>query len=119
MSLRTICSIIPLTLALVACGSTSHWAMTPEPVAGLPERFLGPGDGGGEPAGVACRTPLRDPRTNVVLTLVRSGRDRERVNVGWGDYAVSPVGSYGLDASRLLRVECGSGRPVGVVPRDG
>ena len=104
-----------LLLAVAACGSTSHADLTPEPVVGLPERFLGPG--GGEAAGPACRSPLRDPNSTVVLTLIRSGRERERVNVGWGDYAVSPAGSYGIGPDRLLRIECGSGRPAGVVPR--
>lgn len=107
------------TIALIAaaCGSTSHADLTPEPLTGLPERFLGAGDAGAAPAGEACRSPLRDPASGVVLTLVRSGRDAVRVNVGWGDYAVSPAGSYGIGADQLLRVECGSGRPAGVVPR--
>lgn len=113
---RFAASVVSLVL-LAACGSTSHADLAPEPVAGLPERFLGAGDADGTPAGVACRSPLRDPGGTVVLTLVRSGRDREAVNVGWGDYAVSPAGSYGVGADQLLRVECGSGRPAGVVPR--
>jgi hypothetical protein len=108
-------SVVPaVILGLAACGQTSHADLTPRPLAGLPERFLGAGEGR---AGMACRTPLRDPSNGVVLTLVRSGSERINANVGWGDYSVSPEGSYGIGADQLLRVECGSGRPAGTVKR--
>lgn len=108
--------LFPLASVLAGCGSTSHAELVPQPVAGMPAYFVGP-TGVVEGAGTACRSPLRDPDGMVTLTMVRSGRERERPDIGWGDYAVSPAGSYGLRADQLLRVECGSGQPAGVVPR--
>ena len=108
--------LLPLMVLLAGCGSTSHADLVPQPVAEMPEHFVGP-LGVVEAEGAACRSPLRDPNGVVVLTLIRSGQERARPTFGWGDYAVSPAGSYGLRADQLLRVECGSGKPAGVVPR--
>lgn len=105
-----------LIVLLAGCGSISHAELVPQPVLGTPAQFVTL-DGDTEPAGMTCRSPLRDRNGVVTLTLVRSGRDRERITIGWGDYAVSPAGSYGLRPNQLLRVECGSGQPAGVVPR--
>ena len=60
-------------------------------------------------AGGGCLNPLLDPRGDVRLTLVRS-LTRE------GDYAVS-AGGYGLGSDELLRIDCNTGRPLGVVRR--
>lgn len=58
-----------------------------------------------------CRSPIIDPRNGVRLTLIRSADGR-------GDYEPqSGASSYGLKAGELLRVECASGRPVGIVKR--
>ena len=64
-------------------------------------------DGTTGEASPACRTPLHDPVERAVLRLVRSG-------AGHGDYEV-PDGKYGVQRGELLRLECGSGRPVGIV----
>lgn len=54
-----------------------------------------------------CLSPLRDARNGVRLTLVRSSD-------GEGDYAVE--GSrYGVNRGELLRVDCGTGAPIGIV----
>jgi hypothetical protein len=103
-------------MLLIGCGSTSHANLVPQPVAGIPAEFIGP-SGVTEPVGATCRSPLRSPNGEVVLTLMRSGREQARPSIGWGDYAVAPGGSYGLQPDQLLRVECGSGRPTGAVPR--
>ena len=58
---------------------------------------------------MACRNPLVDPRTGVRITLVRS-------NSGYGDYTV-PDGKYGVGEKEVLRVECATGRVVGVFKR--
>lgn len=60
-------------------------------------------------AGEGCRNPLVDPRDGTRLTLVRSAE-------GEGDYE-APAGRYGLRPGHLLRVDCASGRVVGVVGR--
>jgi len=108
--------LLPLTLMAAGCGSTSHANLIPQPVVGMPAQFFGP-SGAPEPAGPTCRNPLRAPDGVVTLTMVRSGREPDRPGIGWGDYAVSPVGSYGVRLDQLIRVECGSGVPAGVVPR--
>ncbi|MFL5540865.1 MAG: hypothetical protein ACJ8J0_17875 [Longimicrobiaceae bacterium] len=56
---------------------------------------------------VACNSPLMDPRTGTRLVMVRS-------YAGRGDYQV-PAGSYGVASGELLRVDCATGAPVGVV----
>lgn len=55
----------------------------------------------------ACQSPLFDPRDQTRVTLVRSDR-------GTGDYQV-PDGKYGVGPGELLRVDCTTGRAVGVV----
>jgi len=63
-----------------------------------------------EPLGnAACRTPLQDPDDGTRLTLDRSA-------AGQGDYVV-PESRYGVRTGELLRVDCASGKPVGIVPR--
>lgn len=60
----------------------------------------------------ACRNPMVDPRDGTRLTLVQSQRGGSGQV---GDYRV-PEGRYGVGTGELLRLDCGSGRPVGVVP---
>ena len=104
-----------LTLAIVAgcAGSGPAWNATDivRTSSETPDRFqalahpeavdLKPGD--------PCRSPLVDPRDGTRITLARSVP-------GFGDYEVPP-GRYGIPDPRreLLRVDCGTGRPVGVV----
>jgi len=58
-------------------------------------------------AGEGCRNPMLDPRDGQRLTLVRSLG-------GEGDYRV-PMGTYGVRPGELLRLECNTGRVVGIV----
>lgn len=80
----------------------------------VPERFLvgdwadatvrqEPRPGGG------CRSPMVDPRDGTQLRMVRSG-------IGQADYE-APDGRYGVAEGELLRIECATGRAVGVVRR--
>jgi len=76
-----------------------------------PDRFLvgeinGPGTSEPAPGG-ACRSPMVDPRDGTRLTLERS---RE----GHGDYIVD-IGRYGARPGDLLRIDCATGQPVGLV----
>ena len=57
--------------------------------------------------GPGCRSPLIDPRDGTRLRMVNSQR---RV----GDYAAP--GRYGVGPNELLRVECNTGRVIGIVP---
>lgn len=100
-----------------ACGASSTFGpMAPAPMGGtdLPDRFeplteaqrIQPGD---TLAGGGCLSPMVDPRTDDRYLLVRS-------DMGQGDYRV-PDGRYGADADQLLRLDCNTGEPLGLVPR--
>lgn len=108
-------------LATVGCGSSSyiHPASGPARSAtATPDRFMvGTIAVGGtltepQPSG-SCRNPMVDPRDGTRLTLVQSqpGPDGQL-----GDYAV-PEGRYGVRPGELLRLHCGTGRTVGIVPQ--
>jgi len=109
---------LPLLLLFALLSGCSGGTVFPadgeaEPARGVPEQFLTGSPSGRarldvRPGG-ACQSLMVDPRDGARLTLVRSAYDR-------GDYDV-PSGRYGVDADKLLRLECGTGRPVGVVPR--
>ena len=103
-------------LALGGCAAPGTQGGRPRPLegAGAPERFepvgpalrVAPADtltGGG------CLNPLIDPRSGDRLVLVRS-------TTGHGDYEVRE-GRYGVGPAELIRVECNTGRPLGVVRR--
>ena len=81
--------------------------------AGTPEHFLvGEIDGtktSPPAAGAGCKSPMVDPRNGLKLTLVRSSE-------GQGDYDV-PSGKYGVSADEVLRIDCATGRAVGIFKR--
>jgi hypothetical protein len=54
-----------------------------------------------------CQTPLVDPRDKTLIQLVQSDR-------GEGNYQV-PAGKYGVGAGELLRVDCTTGRALGIL----
>lgn len=56
-----------------------------------------------------CQTPLHDQRNGTVLRLERSVPGR-------GDYEV-PIGQYGAQAGELVRVDCRTLTPIGLVRR--
>ena len=60
-------------------------------------------------AGAGCRSPMKDPRDGTVITFLRS-------TTTIGDYHV-PSGRYGVGPDELLRIECNTGRVVGIVRR--
>jgi hypothetical protein len=64
-------------------------------------------------AGQGCRNPIVDPRNGIELNLMRS-KD------GIGDYQVLgeqySLGSrYGVDPRHYLRVDCATGKALGIV----
>lgn len=99
-----------------ACAASQPWELTPRPARDLPEQFvidtsvipvpLSPEAG--------CVTRLLDPRDGTRLTLVRSTR-RTASPEFLGDYSVEPAGKYGVGAESLLRVDCMTGRAMGIV----
>ncbi len=103
------------SLVLAGCASTTFFPDDgeAETAPNVPEQFLV-----GTPSGRArfeivpegaCQAVMVDPRDGARLTLVRTARQR-------GDYDV-PSGRYSVAADQLLRLECGTGRVVGRVPR--
>jgi hypothetical protein len=56
----------------------------------------------------ACRNPMIDPRDGTSLRLIAS-------QDGIGDYR-PPPGKYGVGPLEVLRLECGTGKVIGIVP---
>ena len=77
----------------------------------LPDHFLiATQSGRVEPSSDGtCHNPMVDPRDGTSLTLMRSAEGR-------GDYEV-PESRYGAGPNELLRLECATGRPLGIVKR--
>ncbi|HVK52327.1 MAG TPA: hypothetical protein VM469_11395 [Pseudoxanthomonas sp.] len=95
---------------LAACASAPGPHASVQPAADLPAQFqVQQADGStrAPQAGEGCRNPLIDPGNQAHLLLQQS-RD------GWGDYSV-PAGHYGAAANQWLRVECATGKPLGLV----
>jgi hypothetical protein len=110
-------------LALGGCATTRN-DMT-GPIVGvpldLPDHFLvavtGVASAEDPRPGEGCRSPMVDPRGKTLLTLRRSAGDK-------GDYWVESLGSespgintktYGLTSQQLLRIDCGTGKAIGIV----
>jgi hypothetical protein len=111
------CSIIMAMILLAACQRASDTFSTATPMRtgeNLPEQFeppashsrIGPTD---TIPGASCVSPLRDPRDGTEVRMVRSSRSL-------ADYAV-PQGHYGVTDSELLRLDCNTGKPLGIVQR--
>lgn len=59
-------------------------------------------------AGPGCLSPMMDPRDRTEIRFISSTR--------YGDYEV-PAGRYGARPGEVLRLECNTGRVIGLVPR--
>jgi len=79
------------------------------PAVDVPERFAAVGEPVGAGGGTTCRSPLEDRRDGTRLVMQRSA-------AGVADYAV-PAGRYGVAGNELLRVNCSTGEPIGIVRR--
>jgi hypothetical protein len=102
-----------LLLALAGCASGK--SDMSGPIVGapldLPDHFVVALSGiskYAEPkADEGCRNPMIDPRDRTELQLRRSAG-------GKGDYWVQSQ-KYGLTSSQLLRVDCATGKAIGIV----
>lgn len=102
-------------VVLMSCSSSPRKTADVNPersVVDAPDHFV-IGEHGGpavsEPSGSGeCRSPMVDPRDGTRIQLVRSSG-------GVGDYEV-PTGRYGVGKGEVLRLDCGSGRALGVAP---
>jgi hypothetical protein len=111
-------SLAVLVLALAGCASTTRDMSGP--VVGvpldLPDHFMVARSGIGkydEPkADGVCRNPMIDPRDKTELLLRRSAG-------GKGDYGVDPGvfggGKYGMTTQQFLRIDCATGKAIGIV----
>lgn len=83
------------------------------PASDVPARFeprnaalrIAPGD---TLAGAGCLSPMVDPRDRTEVRFVFSN--------SYGDYEV-PAGRYGASAGEVLRLDCNTGRVIGLVRR--
>ena len=86
---------------------------TGRPAENVPSYFLVGSFDGPETTqprpGQGCQNPMVDPRDGTQLRLARSAAER-------GDYAV-PEGRYGVANDEYLRLDCGTGQVLGIVPR--
>lgn len=100
-------------LAMGACATANWRAATPRDAVDVPARFepedpslrLMPGD---TLAGSGCLSPLVDPRDGTRISFIRSA--------DVGDYEVER-GRYGVGSGEVLRIECNTGRVIGIVER--
>lgn len=102
-----------VAVLVAACVSSSDLGPGSErPATDPPERFLiGVSGELRDPSGsTTCFNPMVDPRDGTKIIMVRSWGD------GRGDYEV-PSGSYGASTKELLRIDCRTGEPIGLVPR--
>lgn len=107
--------VLLLTAAMAVTGCMSGFDPargTERPATNTPERFLFEENGAlREPgSGTSCLSPLIDPRDGTTIRMTRSSA------AGWGDYQVAD-GRYGVGDRELLRIDCNSGEPLGVVRR--
>ena len=102
-------------VALAALGgcATGPRLARPDAMRDVPAAFLVGSPTGGPLTAptpdLACRNPMVDPRDGARLVLDRSAD-------GQGDYRV-PEGRYGVPAGGWLRLDCTTGRALGVVGR--
>jgi hypothetical protein len=112
-------SLAVLVLALAGCASTSGKDMS-GPVVGAaldaPDHFMVARSGIGkfeEPkADGACRNPMVDPRNKTELLLRRSAGGKGDYGVDLGVYG---GGKYGMTTQQLLRIDCATGKAIGIV----
>ncbi len=108
----------PALVALAGCESTRGSIDSPivAQAKNLPDHFMVAVTGLAqteEPSGERCRNPMVDPRNGTSLNLMRSKK-------GVGDYQVLGKeyeldSSYGVDPRHLLRIDCTTGKALGIV----
>ena len=109
-------SALIAALALAGCagmeivnapGTPAAASATLRQAEDTPSRFVR--EDGSAPASTVCANPMVDPRNGDRLRLVRQPGGQQ------ADYAVPVVGLYGVRGGELLRLNCTTGRPVGIV----
>jgi hypothetical protein len=120
MRIRHFAALAALGPLAAACGYRSSGgfptAVTMRTAVDVPARFDPPPDfsriaPADTIAGGACLSPMVDPRDGTALRMERAAQGR-------ADYAV-PEGRYGVGPGELLRIDCNTGAPVGIVRGEG
>lgn len=112
-------ALFAITVATTACTpsvvrDSREWATPGRMAVDAPARFIttDPADVDGAPAS-GCASRLVDRRYGVELSLVRASASHESK---WrGDYRASVPARYDVAEGELVRVECATGVPIGVV----
>jgi|SRR5690606_21472841 len=94
-------------VTFISCGPsrTSQASGVVRPVPDAPESFSSPF--ATSPDDPECQSRLIDPVGQVELILVQS--------LGEVGHYLAPPGKYGMAADELLRIECRTGKLIGVV----
>jgi len=105
--------VLLLAVAMFGCAS-SHTGGFPadasvRPLTDAPTQFALSGSARTRLSTDICQSPIVDQRNGTSLRLERSVPGR-------GDYEV-PVGHYGAQAGELVRVDCRTLQPIGLVRR--
>ena len=104
---RRVAAMLVAAAAAGCAGNAAGDPATADRLASdVPDRFV-PGAGAEEMPPGACRVTLVDARDGTRITLARS-------RSGLGDYIV-PEDRYGVRRGELLRIECDTGRALGIV----
>lgn len=92
---------------LGGCSSQSFATKSMREATQAPEEFKP--KSGANLSETACISPLVDPADGTEILMVESGK-------GIGDYQ-APAGKYGLKANELLRIDCQTGKVLGIVKK--
>ena len=83
----------------------------------LPDHFLVAGTGLAQKEepnpGEGCRNPMLDTRNGTALNLIRSKNGRGDYQVLGQQYELDST--YGVDSRHLLRIDCATGKALGIV----
>lgn len=112
---------VALLLALAACASSKGNDMS-GPVVGAvldaPDHFMVAGSGIGKARDPkpeeGCRNPMVDPRDKTVLELRRSANGVGDYRPAAGDGGIAS-GKYGMSSRDLIRIDCATGKALGLV----
>ncbi|TBW29291.1 hypothetical protein [Gramella sp. KN1008] len=102
-----IAALMVILLAAFGCSSQSFATKSMRTADDAPEFFTT--KPGMEFSETGCRSPLMDPNDGSEIIMVESGR-------GIGDYRVRS-GKYGMRDNELLRIDCQTGKVLGIVKK--
>ena len=112
-SIRTTGALLLAISATLGCASSGRGGFPSDasvrPLTDAPTQFSLSGSARTRMSTDICQSPLVDQRNGTTLRLERSVPGR-------GDYEV-PAGHYGAQAGDLVRVDCRTLQPIGLVRR--